>query len=93
MVCQHLGNSWELSEENINSFEKYICHLYGKKYKSVNKVRFEKIQATYKVQNKIPELSILPPCKQSLVLHLRHASYIAKLWKSCLKPKIEFTSI
>ena len=37
--------------------------------------------------------SILPPCKQSLVLHLKRANYIAKLWKSCLIPRIEFPDI
>ena len=93
MVCQHLGNSWGLIEETINSFEEYICHLYRKKSTSVSKVRFEKFQATYKVQNKIPDLLILPPCKQLLVLHLKRANYIAKLWKSLLIPRIESPDI
>ena len=31
--------------------------------------------------------------KQSLVLHLKRANYIAKLWKSCLIPRIEFPDI
>ena len=74
MVCQHLANSWGLSEETVNSFEEYICHLYGKKSTSVSKVRFEKFQTTCKVQNKIPDLLIVPPCKQLLVLHLKRAN-------------------
>ena len=69
---------------------KNICHLYVKKSTFVNKVRFAKFQATYKVQNKTPDLLTLPPCKQSLVLHLKRANYIAKLWKSCLIPRIGF---
>ena len=34
-------------------------------------------------EKKIIDLSTLPPCHSTLLLHIKRANYIAKIWKSC----------
>ena len=34
-------------------------------------------------ENKIIDLSFLPLCKSTLLLHVKRANYLVKLWKIC----------
>ena len=36
-------------------------------------------------ENKIIDLSTLPPCQSTLYLHIKRANYVAKVWKSCTR--------
>ena len=75
----NLGNSWEGSEEDLKFLEEFVCHLYGEKVKSVDELRYKKFESVYRNENKIQDLSLLPPCRKSLVLHLKRANYIARI--------------
>ena len=55
-----------------------MCTLNGYKEKDVNKVRWPKFRDTHKKQNKVIDMSALPPCKENLKLHSAHANYVAK---------------
>ena len=76
----NLGNSWEASEEDLKVIRRVLCHLYGGKGKSVDELRYKKFESVYhKIQDKIKDLSLLPPCHRSLVLHLKRTNYIARI--------------
>jgi hypothetical protein len=63
--------------------ESYVCALYGKpKLKDVNEARSKIFWDKYKKKNKIIELSLLPPCKRNLYLHVKRANYVAKIMRS-----------
>ena len=47
----------------------------------------------YESQDKIIDLSLLPPCKKSLHLHIRRACYVAKIWRLSQTPKFELPPI
>ena len=77
----NLGNSWEAFEEDLKLLEEFVCHLYGGKGKSVDELKYKKFESVYRAKNKIQDLSLLPPCRRSLVLYLKRANYIARMWK------------
>ena len=79
---QEIGNGWALSENAIDSFEKFVCKLYGGKKIRVNDARYELFQKKYVKESKVIDLSLLPPCRSSLILHLNRCNYVACMWKS-----------
>ena len=81
----NLGNSWEASEEDLKLLEEFMCDVYGGKVKSVDELRYKKFESIYRTKNKIQDLSLLPPCCRSLVLHLKRGNYIARIWKLCFQ--------
>ena len=70
-----------------------MCHLYGGKGKLVDGIRYKKFESVYRTKNKIQDLSLLPPCCRSLVLNLKQANYIARIWKLCSQAIIDFEDI
>ena len=84
---RQLGQRWIINEndEIISSLEKYICHIYGyPRENSVNVVRMKMFEKKYDKDGKIIDVSLLPPCKSVLMLHIKRANYVAKLWRSSL---------
>ena len=73
-----LGKEWELTDELFSHLEEFICTLYGYKEKNVNKVRWLKFRDKHRKQNKVINMSALPPCKETLKLHSVRANYVAK---------------
>ena len=82
-----LGDSWDIDELLIDELEQFVCFMYGfQRMQSVNAVRAlmlkkmvgdgDTITRTSKV-----DLSRLPPCKQSLIPHIRRANYRVAQWK------------
>ena len=67
--------------------------MYSGKGTSVDKLRYNKFEAVYCKKNKIQDLSLLPPCLRSLLLHLKRSNYIARIWKSCFQAVIDFQGI
>ena len=86
---QEIGNDWELSEHLIDLFEKFVCTLYGSKKVRVNEARYELFKKKFIKENKIIDLSLLPP---SLILHLNRCNYVACVWKSSAAPNIIYPS-
>ena len=81
-VFASLGCSWNLQDNVFNGLEEYVCYLYGFRKKDINYARHELFQRTYSRDNKITDLSLLPPCQSTLKLHASRANVVAKLWKS-----------
>ena len=87
-----LGNEWELKE--VPLLKEYICSLFGKnKKKDVNLLRYKIFQSVYEKKGKIIDLSLLPPCRESLVLQSERCNYVAKIWLSCSKGDMQHEDI
>ena len=76
-AMKDIGKEWSLSETTFKATEEFVCHLYGKKAKSVDSLRYELHCAR---GGKI-EPEALPPCQSSLRLHVSRANYQAAVWK------------
>ena len=67
-----------------------MCLMYGKpRYTSTNQLRCDTFteryqpqsdQAAFKIGNGV-DLSLLPPCRKSLELHVLRANYVTYIWK------------
>ena len=93
VLFHHLGSTWDLSEELYQLLEEYTCLLYGYKRKNINNLRSEMFAKKYTNENKVVDLSVLPPCQSVLRLHSKRANYVAKIWKSSLQPIIDVSQI
>ena len=77
-----LDSTWELDDETFKTLEKYVCELYGKKRDvSVNEARYKVFKESYEKKNIIPDMSLLPPCQETLKLHCSRACFVSKLWR------------
>ena len=60
-----LGKEWELTDEVFSHLQEFTT-LYGYKEKDANKVRWSKFRDKHTKQNKVIDMSALPPCKETL---------------------------
>ena len=56
----------------------------------MNEVRFVKYRSKYQNENKIVDISTLPPCRSVLLLHSKRANYITCVGKEALKQMLNF---
>ena len=63
----------------FSHLEEFICTLYGYKEKNVNKVRWLKFRDKHTKQNKVIDMSALPPCEE----HLNYAVYEQIMLQKC----------
>ena len=47
----------------------------------------------YMKENKVIDLSLLPPCKDTLVRHIRRANTISSIWKKSINSNIEIPDL
>ena len=64
--------------------EHFVCAMYESvRYHDVNKLRYdtfmEKCQLDSLDVNKGADLSLLPPCRQTLKMHMKHVNYQVKI--------------
>ena len=64
-----LGSTWDVAENTMEDLEEYVCLFYGCHQRNVNAVRKKLIDNKYLNQNKVMDISLLPPCRSSLRLH------------------------
>ena len=82
-----LGTQQEASDELIQSLEEYVCKLYGeKRCLDVNQARRKIFWRSLKNKKKIIDLSLLPPCRRSLIYHIRRANYLCFIWRQAAIP-------
>ena len=84
-----LGCSWNLQDNVFNGLEEYICYLYRFRKKDINYVRHELFQRTCFQDNKLIDLSLLPPCQSKLKLHASRANVFAKIWRSINETNVD----
>ena len=88
-VFASLGCSWNFQDNVFNGLEEYVCYLYGFRKKDINYVRHELFQRTYSRDNKVTDLSLLPPYQSTLKLHASRANVVAKIWKSADETNVD----
>jgi len=85
-----LGSSDSVDTNNLNVVEKFVCAVYGKpKYTDVNKLCYYLFRARYQPKSVSKsfavsdgiDLSLLPPCRSSLQMHVLRTNYVAGIWK------------
>ena len=76
-----LSNTWEVTPEMFTAIQGFIFAIYGFTKKTINKVRFDLFYQKYQNQNKIVDISTLPPCRRVLFFHVTCTNYIASIWK------------
>lgn len=76
-----LGESWEVSPELFEKIQRFTCQMYISPTKTwqVNKLRY---QLFYAKCGEV-ESCQLPPCEDSLYMHVLHANYQAAIKKCC----------
>ena len=77
-----LGTDWDMTEQQVNAIEQYMCALYRSKKKSVNDVRYDLLEKKQNKEGKTIDLSLIPPCFSSLYLQIKRANFVSKWWKS-----------
>ena len=55
--------------------------MYGSDSKNIQKLRFEKFTQKYEREEKYVNFALLPPCRDSLLLHTQQANWAAYLMK------------
>jgi len=90
-----------VSETAFSELEKFVCCMYGKSsYVDVNRLRYETFKSRYEVRDLQKTLSIhngvdislLPPCRESLKKHCERANYQAYIWKHAHIAKVQLPS-
>ena len=79
-----LGTEWFPSEILQNKLERFVCLLYSQqkmKIQNVNELRYALYKKKFEVKGKIIDLSLLPPCLDSLKLHMLRAFFIARRYR------------
>ena len=67
--------------------------LYGTKEKTNDAARWKIFDRKHHRENKIIDMSSLPPCTTVLHLHAKRANAVAYLWRNSVNPTIEFPSL
>ena len=60
---------------------------------SVNEVRWRLFEKKHKRENKIADLSSLPPCQEVLRYHCQRANYVAYIWRHSFQPMIQLEDV
>ena len=86
-----LGETWDVEDELFAALEEFTCILYGsRKLTDVNKLT--EMQLLRKCGNELNntknvDMSSLPPCKRSLVKHVRRVNYQVGVWQQAHLPE------
>ena len=83
-----LGNTWEVTLEMFTAIQGFIRAIYVSTKKTINEVRFDFLYQNYQNQNKIVDMSTLPPCERILFLYVKRVNYIASIWKKANVAKL-----
>lgn len=89
-VFSGLGEQNHVDEDTSRQLETFVCHMYGKpKYTDVNSLRTDIFRQKYQPKSEEPlssvdgiDLSLLPPCRSSLSMHVRRVNYQTLIWKA-----------
>ena len=74
---QELGKSWIVTDDLVDQCEKFVCLLYGKMISDVDELRYQ----IFCAKGGKVDPSALPPCKTTLILHIKRANYQACVWR------------
>ena len=61
----------------FTAIQRFICAIYGSTKKTITEVRFDLFYQMYQNQNKLVDMSTLPPCEPVLFLHVKRLKILA----------------
>lgn len=78
----------DIPQTTYDELEHFVCCMYGKSgYTEVNKLRYDMFKQKFQPKNGQPlsssdgiDLSLLPPCKTSLHMHIQRSNHQAYIW-------------
>ena len=93
-VFTSLGTTSTLTEGQFEDLEAFTCLMYGERsgVKGINKLRYTMFMTHYTPQNKLlssdsgMDLSLLPPCRSSLQMHVTRVNYQMLIWNQADVP-------
>jgi len=80
-----------ITETMLNAAEHFVCCMYGHpSYNDVNMLRFEIFKSRFEsntTNDKVSfadgiDFSLIPPCRESLRMHVQRANYQTYIWKN-----------
>ena len=84
-----LGLNEVVTDALLESLESFVCVMYGKPtHHRVNQLRHDLAMIKFKSSNNSlssfegTDLCFLPPCQESLVMHIKRANYQTFIWKN-----------
>ena len=85
-----LGVEKHINKDLVASLENFVCRLYGeKRLTSINSTCRNMSWGNFSRDERITDLSLLPPCESSLLLHIRRAHYVARIWRQASLPLMD----
>jgi len=101
-VFCRLGNDNNVHEDDFSALEKFVCRMYHPSkptYTDLNRLRvdcfrqkFHPRASTVLSNTDGMDLSLLPPCRASLRMHILRSNYKTYIWKMALVPKPDIVS-
>ena len=93
-ALKKLGQVGQLDEETERDLEKFVCCMYQKrKYNDVNKSTADMFKQKFKPMNDKPlssstgtDISLFPPSRDSLHMHILRCNYQVLVLKSAAEP-------
>lgn len=93
-VFTNLGTTSTPTERQSEALEAFTCLLYGARsgIKDINKLRYTMFMTRYTPQNQLLssdsgiDLSLLPPCRFSLQMHVARVNYQVLIWNQADVP-------
>ena len=82
------GNEPTVSESDHQKLQRFVSRMYVHKEEDTDIVRYK----TYSAKQGRLEARCLPPCSDSLKLHVNRACYQAYIWRKCLENSPEIPS-
>ena len=93
-----LGETEEVPGDVCEVLEEFTCSVYGfkptKKYKpTINNCRYQKFIERFTAKKGVlstdvgVDISLLPPCHSSLLLHIKRSNYQTAIWRKSLEPQ------
>ena len=87
-VFDSIGVQSNLTQDQYDEIEAFTCLLYGTKsgVTDINKLRYTMFMTRYSPSTKLLsldsgiDLSLLPPCRSSLKMHIARTNYQALIW-------------
>ena len=88
-VFKEVGKSTEITDAVFQSLEHFTCLMYGGPHAplDINKLRYEKFLQRFSAKASALlsaydgiDMSLLPPCRDTLVMHIRRVNYQAYIW-------------
>ena len=91
-MSQHLpklGESWDVPDDIIDQLNAFTCAIYGRAHtNNVDSVRPARISGLVTDdQPKNVYMASLPPCKKTLVQHIKRVNFQVAIWKQAHIPE------